>query len=137
VTDAMRERLASARAARLATVRPDGSPHIVPVVFALSGETALMPVDHKPKRTTDLQRLRNIAAEPRAALLVDAYDDDWTALWWVRLDGRASLVEPDSAGYDDAVAVLAVKYEQYRQNPITGPIVALAIERWTDWAYSG
>lgn len=78
-----------ARVARLSTTRADGRPHVVPMTFALlsGGEHAdalVTAVDAKPKRTTDLQRLRNIAANPAVSVLVDHYDDDWTQLWWVR-----------------------------------------------------
>ena len=89
-----RRRFAAARFARLATVRPDGSPHIVPVVFAVDGDVVWTAVDDaKPKRSPRLQRLANLRAEPRCALLVDHEDDDWTRLWWVRADGVAEIVD--------------------------------------------
>jgi PPOX class probable F420-dependent enzyme len=88
-----RRRFAASPVARLATVRPDGTPHLVPVVFALVGDVVTTAVDHKPKRSTSLQRLANLRAEPRCSLLVDHYDDDWTRLWWARADGRAEVVD--------------------------------------------
>src|SRR5207249_1558910 len=86
---AMRKRIADAMVARLATVGAGGKPHVVPISFAVDGETIYFAVDAKPKRTTDLQRLRNIAANPSVSVLVDHYEDDWTRLWWVRVDRPA------------------------------------------------
>src|SRR5438552_4391082 len=84
-----RGRFASARIARLGTVRPDGAPHLVPVIFALEGDTVWLVVDEKPKRDHELQRVVNVRGEPRVSLLVDRYDEDWDLLWWVRADGCA------------------------------------------------
>jgi PPOX class probable F420-dependent enzyme len=130
-----RARLAGARVARFATVRPDGSPSLVPVTFALEGDVAYHAVDHKPKATRRLARLRHLAAEPRAALLADAYDDaDWSALWWVRADGRARVLEdvaaPEAAR---ALDLLAGRYAHYREHRPAGPVVALDVERLTGW----
>ena len=124
--------LASARVARLATVRPDGAPHLVPVCFALTGGAIYTAVDGKPKRSPDLARLANIAAEPRVALLADHYEDDWTRLWWVRVDGDASVV----AGTDErerALAALAAAYPQYAAAPPAGAVIAIAPRRWSGW----
>ena len=122
--DEARERFAAERVARLATVGEGGAPHLVPIVFALDGETVYHAVDHKPKRTRALQRLANAAAEPRVALLADAYDDaDWTRLWWVRADGRARILDPGAAEEERrALALLAGRYAQYRQRPPEGPV---------------
>ncbi|HSJ51191.1 MAG TPA: pyridoxamine 5'-phosphate oxidase family protein, partial [Actinomycetota bacterium] len=79
-----RTRFADSRVARLATVRPDGSPHVVPLVFALEGDVVWLIIDEKPKRDRALQRLRNVRHDPRVSLLVDRYDEDWRRLWWVR-----------------------------------------------------
>jgi PPOX class probable F420-dependent enzyme len=128
----MRSRVTGAPVGRLATVRPDGRPHVVVCCFALDGETAYTAVDDKPKSTRQLQRLRNLAAHPEAAILVDHYEDDWTALWWVRLDGRGRLVSRDGE-HDRAMAVLAGKYEPYRRQTPTGPLIAIDIDRWTAW----
>ena len=92
-----RSRFAASRVARLATVRPDGSPHLVPVVFALDGATIAFAVDDKPKSTRELQRLANIRADPRVSILVDHYDEDWAAVWWVRVDGRAPVAHAGPA----------------------------------------
>jgi PPOX class probable F420-dependent enzyme len=123
---------AAAPVARLATVRPDGSPHVVPVCFALAGETIYTAVDHKPKATSDLARLHHIAAEPRVALLADRYDDDWSRLWWVRVDGDAALVS-SPAERDGAHAALAAAYPQYAARPPRGPVIAVEPRRYSGW----
>jgi PPOX class probable F420-dependent enzyme len=135
---AARSRFAAARVARLATVDADGRPHLVPVVFALDGDTLYTAVDDvKPKATQRLKRLRNIAANPAVALLADHYDDDWSALWWVRADGTARIVDPSEPQAERARALLAGRYAQYRAAPPPGPVVAVAVERWTGWAAEG
>ena len=118
--------------ARLATTTPAGEPHIVPVVFALDGEQLWTAVDAKPKRTTRLQRLANIAAQPRVSLLVDHYAEDWSALWWVRADGVARVLQ--TAEERPARDALAGKYPQYRQRPPAGPFIAVVIDRWRFWS---
>jgi PPOX class probable F420-dependent enzyme len=124
--------LAGARVARLATVRADGSPHVVPVCFALDGAVAYSAVDAKPKRTADLQRIRNIALNPHATLLADHYSDDWSQLWWARADGTARVVADDEERAR-AVELLAVRYEPYRRQPPDGDVLALDVERWSGW----
>ncbi|HXF37507.1 MAG TPA: TIGR03668 family PPOX class F420-dependent oxidoreductase [Actinomycetota bacterium] len=128
-----RRLLEAAPVARLATVRPDGGPHVVPIVFALVGDTIWSAVDDKPKRTPRLQRLANLERDPRASVLVDAYDDDWTRLWWVRADGRARVVGPGPER-DAGLAALAGKYPPYRERPPAGPALAIDVERWAWWA---
>jgi PPOX class probable F420-dependent enzyme len=118
--------------ARLATVGSDGRPHIVPFCFALDGDALYFAVDAKPKRTTNLKRLRNIAANPAVSILVDHYEDDWSRLWWVRLDGTARIItNPTDAAW--AIDLLVSRYEQYRRARPEGPVVAVAIERWSGW----
>ena len=129
----LRERFASSRVARLATVRPDGRPHVVPCVFALVGDAVYTAVDAKPKRTTRLQRLANVSAEPRCAVLVDRYDDDWTQLWWVRADGRAAIVDEPSADHP-GIRALVERFPQYREEPPTGPLLVVTVDRWTGWS---
>src|SRR6185312_3328068 len=123
---------ASARVARLATVRQDGSPHIVPVCFAFSGETIYTAVDHKPKQTAALARLRHIAAEPRVSLLADRYEDDWSRLWWVRVDGDASIAD-SAQEREAAAAALAATYPQYAERPPEGPVIAVRPHRFRGW----
>ncbi|NIH80375.1 TIGR03668 family PPOX class F420-dependent oxidoreductase [Amycolatopsis viridis] len=125
-----RERFAAARVARLATVSAARRPHLVPVTFAVSGDEIVFAVDHKPKSTTALQRLANITANPAVSFLADAYDEDWTRLWWSRADGTATVVE----SAPDAVALLRAKYDQYARNPPTGPVVITRVTRWSGWA---
>jgi len=134
-TTEMRHRVAAARVAHLATTAADGRPHIVPICFALDEQTLYFAVDAKPKRTTNLKRLRNIAANPAVSILVDHYEDDWDKLWWVRLDGRARLVTED-AEVERALHQLAQRYAPYRKTIPTGPVVAVAIEGMVGWVAS-
>jgi PPOX class probable F420-dependent enzyme len=131
----LRELVRRARVARLATTGADGRPHLVPVCFALLGDTVYSAVDHKPKRTNRLRRLANIAATGQACLLVDHYDDDWTALWWVRLDGHGRVVT-DPAEAARAVAALVDRYPQYAARPPHGPVIAVDVTGWTGWSAS-
>ena len=130
-----RTRLAGARVARLATVGGDGQPHVVPVTFAVDGDLIYSAVDAKPKTTTRLARLRNIAAEPRVAMLADHYEPDWDLLWWARADGSATVLA-GAAEMAGPVALLARRYPQYRAAPPRGPVIAVRVERWTGWAAS-
>jgi PPOX class probable F420-dependent enzyme len=132
---ALRQRFASGRVAHLATVDDDGHPHIVPIVFALDGDIIYFAVDQKPKRTMRLQRLRNIASNPSVAVLVDHYEDSWELLWWVRADGTARALEPGDRA-QHALALLTERYSQYEAEPPPGPVVAIAVERWTGWSSS-
>jgi len=92
-------------------------------------------VDAKPKTTTNLRRLRNIAADPRVAVLADHYEQDWAGLWWVRADGVASLLDrpADMAG---PLQLLAARYPQYRASPPAGPVISIRVARWSGWAAS-
>jgi PPOX class probable F420-dependent enzyme len=128
-----RARLSAARVGRLATVRPDGRPHVVACCFALQDDRLWTTVDAKPKATQRLQRLANVRAHPWASLLVDHYEEDWDALWWVRVDGPATVL---SAGdeFDTALAALVAKYPQYTTAVPRGPVIAIAAERWRGWS---
>lgn len=131
-----RRRFAAAPVARLATVGPAGQPHLVPVTFAVDGDHIYTAVDAKPKTTANLRRLRNIAADPRVALLADHYEADWAELWWARADGTASLLggPGDMAG---PLRLLADRYPQYRASPPAGPVICVQVTRWTGWAAGG
>ncbi len=129
----LRERVRRAPVARLATVRPDARPHVVPVTFALSGDTIVTAVDHKPKSTTSLQRLRNIAAHPVASVVIDHYEDEWSRLWWVRADGRATIVTEGSAR-EEMIDWLVGKYPPYRDNRPDGPLIVVTADRWVSWS---
>lgn len=129
----MRRRVTATRVAHLATVTAGGRPHLVPVCFALDELTLYFAVDDKPKRTSNLKRLRNIAANPAVSILVDHYEDDWDRLWWVRLDGHARVVTA-GAEAQRALELLAERYAQYRAKAPAGPVVAVAIAAMTGWS---
>lgn len=118
-----------ARVARLATLGTDGRPHVVPICFALDGDTLYTAVDAKPKSTRALRRLANIESDPRVEIVIDHYDEDWSKLWWVRLSGRARVIDHDARGLE----LLQAKYPQYRDDPPAGPFVVVAIEARTAW----
>lgn len=128
-----RERFATARVARLATASADARPHLVPIVFALTGDVLYTAVDAKPKTTTALRRLANIAENPAVAVLADHYADDWTRLWWVRADGTARLVD-DGDETASALRLLAARYPAYVAQPPPGPVIAVDVARWSGWA---
>jgi len=127
--------VASARVGRLATVDRHGRPHLVPLCFAVLADTIYSAVDHKPKQSTSLRRLRNIADTGRACVLIDEYAEDWTVLWWVRVDGPARVVTAEGEAVR-AVGALQQKYPQYQQVPPHGSLIALDIERLTGWTAS-
>ncbi len=126
--------MAAARVACLATAGSDQQPHIVPVTFALDERRLVTAIDQKPKSTTRLRRLSNIAENPLVAVLCDRYDEDWTRLWWVRADGRADVAEAGEAR-EAGLASLLAKYQQYRDDPPRGPVVIITVESWTGWSY--
>jgi len=134
-TDEMRRRIATMNVARLATVSRDGRPHIVPITFAATDEALYFAVDRKPKKTTDLQRLRNIEANPAVSVLFDHYDDDWNNLWWVRIDGHARVVR-EGPDFNEAIALLTERYPQYRTATPGGPAVKITIDRMSGWSAS-
>jgi PPOX class probable F420-dependent enzyme len=129
------ERLRTARVGRLATVRRDGGPHVVPFVFALLEEPGLRvywAVDAKPKRSTRLRRLENIAQNPAVEFVADGYDEDWDRLWWVRVAGTARILDPGPER-DRALAALQAKYAQHEATPPSGPVVAIDVSTVTGW----
>ena len=130
----LRHRVTAAPVARLATIRSDGSPRLVPVTFAVLGELLCFAVDEvKPKRDARLARLDDIARDPRVVLLVDHYDADWSALWWVRIDGDAAVHETGELR-ERALDLLAAKYPPYRTARPAGPVVVIAPRRWSGWS---
>lgn len=129
--DEARERFATVPVARLATLSGDRHPHIVPIVFALRGDLVFTAVDAKPKSTTALRRLANVAANPAVAVLADHYVDDWAQLWWVRGDGTARVA--GDADAEVAIRLLTDRYPQYATQPPAGPVIAIEIVRWTGW----
>lgn len=127
------EFLTGSRVARLATVRPDGRPHIVPITFAVTGDTIVTMVDQKPKTTFRLQRLANIEARPSVSLLVDEWSEDWDRLRWVRVDGSA-VIHQDGETWELARDALVAKYSQYRDYPPEGVAIAISIDHVMGWA---
>ncbi|PXX13061.1 TIGR03668 family PPOX class F420-dependent oxidoreductase [Mycolicibacterium moriokaense] len=118
--------------AMLATVGPDGAPHLVPIVFAVHGDVVYTAIDAKRKSTRKLRRLANIEANPQVSLLVDHYEDNWSQLWWVRADGIASIHysgEAMAGGY----AWLRQKYVQYQRIALDGPVVTVDVKKWSSW----
>jgi PPOX class probable F420-dependent enzyme len=141
-----RRRFAAADVAVLGTHGPGGRVDLVPVTFVVVDDvvlddtvvhdvvvddTVVHAVDHKPKSTRRLQRLANIDADPSVTLLVDHYEADWSALWWVRAVGRAVVV-PDPPG--EAVEALGAKYRPYRERPPAGPFVVTTVQEWSGWS---
>ncbi len=126
-------RLVGARAARLATTDPDGRPHLIPIVFALKGGTLYSAVDRKPKRSPRLRRIENARARPDVTILVDHYEEDWKRLWWIRLRGRARVLD-EGEERGEALALLQEKYPQYRQELPDGPVLAVDIIEVRDWS---
>jgi PPOX class probable F420-dependent enzyme len=131
--DEARARFTAAPVVRLGTADAQGRPHVVVVTFAVEGDTIYTAVDQKPKSGTNLKRLRNIAENPRVAMLADHYCDDWDALWWARADGRAEILAVPSL-MAAPLNLLAGRYRQYRQAPPAGPVIAVTVERWSGWA---
>jgi PPOX class probable F420-dependent enzyme len=118
--------------AMLATVGPDGAPHVVPVVFAVHRDVVYTAVDAKRKSTQRLRRLANIEGNPQVSLLVDHYEPDWSRLWWVRADGEAAIHysgDEMATGY----SLLRGKYVQYQRIALDGPVVTVAVTKWSSW----
>ena len=130
--DEARARFVHARVARLATADADGMPRIVPIVFAVDGERIVTAVDGKRKRGGALRRVENIAANPRVSVLVDAYDEDWSQLWWARADGTASI-HWDGELREHALRLLRDRYAQYGRVPLSGPALIIDVDRWSGW----
>jgi PPOX class probable F420-dependent enzyme len=129
----LRGRVQTASVARLATIDPDGRPHIVPIVFALDGETLYSAVDAKRKRSRRLRRIENARERPDVTVLIDHYEDAWDQLWWVRLRGRARVLDAGDEA-EHALRLLAAKYEQYRREPPGRPVLAIDVLEWRGWS---
>lgn len=127
-----RARMAEARVVRLGTVTAEGRPHLVPCCIALDGDVLVSAVDGKPKSTTALRRLANVRAHPEVTVLADHYEDDWSRLWWVRVDGRARVVE-SGPERERALDVLAAKYPPYREARPPGAVLVVEHLTWRSW----
>jgi len=136
-----RRRFAASPSAVLGTADADGRPHLVPVTFALaasseSGDRVLIAIDDKPKRTTDLKRLRNIADNPAVCLLADQYDSDWSRLWWARADGVAQVVIEAADLPGGLLDELRGRYPHYADNAPGGPFIVVTVQRWSGWSFA-
>lgn len=131
----MRRLVTGSRVARLATIDPDGRPHVVPLVFAVDGDVLYSSIDDKPKRTLRVRRLANIQANPDlVTVLVDHYEEDWPSVWWVRLRGTGRVLE-GGPERDRGLGLLAEKYPQYRDMPPQGAVIALDVAEWRGWSW--
>ena len=136
--DEVRACFVAARVARLATADREGRPHVVPIVFALVGDDLYSAIDLKPKAhvgpDSRLRRLDNIRANPAVSVLVDEYMEDWRQLWWARADGRARVIAAAEPEATRAIVALSERYPQYRDAAPPGPVIAIAVDRWSGWA---
>jgi len=130
-----RELLERERVARLAYIDREGRPRVLPVTFALAGDSVWSAIDEKPKRVAEPARVGALRERPEAALLVDVYDDDWSRLAWVQLLGRVDVLPPAEA--PDAMAALAAKYRPYAERTPPGPLLRLRVDRALEWRASG
>lgn len=126
------ELFSGAAVAALATAGRDAAPHVVPVVFAVEGDTIYTAVDAKRKSTHRLRRLANIEANPRVSLLAEHYSEDWNELWWARADGLAA-VHHDGEQMAIGYGLLRAKYVQYERTALDGPVVTIAVTHWSSW----
>ncbi|MGH8898239.1 MAG: TIGR03668 family PPOX class F420-dependent oxidoreductase [Egibacteraceae bacterium] len=132
-TEDARDRFATAVLAHLATADERSQPHVVATTFAAERDQIVMAVDHKPKTTPNLKRLRNITANPKVTVLVDHYEDDWSRLWWVRADGTARVVD-DAQECEEPIRSLQAKYQQYQDHRPDGPVILITVSRWLGWS---
>jgi len=129
----LRPFLESQRVAHLATADASSRPHVVPVCFAYLDGRIYIAIDEKPKRTLRLKRLRNIEANPQVAIVLDRYDEDWSRLAWVLIQGTAAVLGTGPE-HGQAVAALREKYPQYREMALEGrPVISLTVERVSSW----
>jgi PPOX class probable F420-dependent enzyme len=127
------------RVAHLATADSQAVPHVVPVCFGLLEDRLYITIDQKPKRERDrpLKRLRNIAENPRVAIVFDRYDEDWRRLAWVMLHGRAGILT-EGGEHDQAQSLLRSRYKQLEAMAIGQlPVIVIQIERVASWGDLG
>lgn len=136
ISSSVRKRLEQARVARLVTLDPKGYPHLVPICFAIQGRALYTPLDKKPKRRLweSLTRVKNIRVNPRVALLVDEYREDWSRLWFIQVRGHARLLR-SGARWRTAHRLLRRKYPQYRRGllPASAPVIQILPKRIVTW----
>jgi PPOX class probable F420-dependent enzyme len=129
------ELLAAERVGRLAFVDDEDRPRVLPITFAVLGDSVWSAIDDKPKRAAEPARLRYLRRRPRAALCIDRYNDDWSRLAWVQLLGRIDILPLREA--TAAVEALAARYEPYRERTPPGPLLRLSVERALSWRATG
>ena len=135
IPDEARQRFADSRVAHLATADAGGVPHLVPITFAVAGDSIVSAIDAKPKRDVALRRIANITVNPRVSVLVDRYDEHWDRLWWARADGTARIVV-GGAEFEASVIRLRERYPQYEAVRIIGPVIVIQVARWSSWTAS-
>lgn len=137
----MEELLARARRAVLATISADGTPRLVPIAFAFADGVLYSALDDKAKTVSDphdLARVRDIVARPAVSVLVDHWDEDWTKLAWLRLVGRASILESGVPEHAMAVELLRERYPQYASHRLEErPVIRVVVQRTVEWSASG
>lgn len=136
LTEAETAFVSAQRVARLATSDREGNPHVIPVCYAFDGQRFYTPLDEKPKRVAEskLRRVRNIAARPEVALVIDQYDDDWSRLGYVLVQGQAELLQPVSASHAQALILLRERYSQYRSMALEKyAVIAITPARVVSW----
>ena len=126
-----KELLETARVGRLGLLDLDGAPRVLPVTFAVAEGEIWSAIDNKPKRSGEPARLRFLRRDPRAALTVDRYSDDWEELAWLQVLGRVKIVEVADGA--PGLEALSEKYEPYREAPPPGPLLALRPDRYLWW----
>jgi PPOX class probable F420-dependent enzyme len=116
----------------LATMGPDGYPHLIPICFTWAGDVIWTAVDAKPKRDGKVQRVKDIEAKSQVAFTVDRWNEDWSRLAWLQARGRATVLSegPESK---KATSALKSKYPQYNGTRLTGPVIRIDVERWIGW----
>lgn len=135
-TTAERRYLETARVGRLATADADGRPHAVPVCFALVEDDLMSAIDEKPQSedSSELRRSRDVRENPRVALVVDHYVEDWSRLGWLQVRGTATHLGPDESGHGSAVAALREKYDQYADHALDErPVVRISPGSAVSW----
>ncbi|WP_293033700.1 TIGR03668 family PPOX class F420-dependent oxidoreductase [Natronococcus sp.] len=127
--------LERARVGRLATVDDEGRPHAVPICYELlDGRRLVSAIDEKPKSTRELRRVRNVRSNPRVAVIVDRYVEDWRGLAWVQVRGRARVLEPSATSHEDDARALTEKYDQYADHDLAArPILEIEVGSTVSW----
>ena len=138
MTDWEYQFISDQRVARLATVDANGQPAVIPIVYAFDGAALFTPLDAKPKRVAadQLQRVRNINANPSVAVIIDSYSEDWRRLAWVHIRGLARIITSGD-GYTDGITLLGAKYPQYEHMPLAGrPLIMIEPTAMRSWRAS-